>query len=644
MQVGRHAFVDSIRYLLAADRRVVERAVARAVQWHGPQKRESGEPYATHPIAVAQYLAGLEADRDTLIAALLHDVIEDHHADADTIRAEFGDTVSKLVESVTKLSLLRYEGDRTARQVASLRKMLLVASEDLRVILIKLADRWHNIETIASLAEDKQLRVAKETLDIYVPFARIMGLWDLKRRCEEICFPIACPEESAQWHAAVASARSALQPAREAFIRRINAETGKNITPQLMPMTDFELFQKFYGDLQRLEEAHNVDSVLIVISESVQPLDCYQLLGAIHLRYPVRSVLFRDYINAPLPNGYRGLHTTIFLARNHELRLRIQTQEMYEYVTKRKISTWIMDKDSDIHRSLSSLHHVAFDSAQYLSDLKQNVLERMSVFTTGGEIVRVPRGATGVDFAFALNPDMAMSMAGIRVNGELREATYELHDGDTVELVLLEKGEQEQRWRLWLETAKSADARESMKGELRRHPQEQQRQEGRNLLEFEARKRKLPLWPLFRWSHTQQRLASDFGVTSFDELLEQVGRGEFSVKQAIDAYRRILLQSPSLLHKILKFFRLLPRSRVLNKEADVIDLEIYAEDRQGLIFDITRRIVERKINIAKFSVFAIPPKDALYQMRLEVPHFEEFSKLFDALLQVPSVKTIIRKR
>src|SRR3989344_492602 len=240
-----HRFLVEASYLLAAigylpqpQQEQVLLALKRAEKFHEGQQRDSGEPYITHPLAVAEYLARLEASATTLKAALLHDVVEDSHTTLEEVEREFGKEVAHLVDGVTKLSHLRYEGKREQRQVASLRKLLLTAHGDLRVILIKLADRWHNVETIEGLRLDKQERVAAETLDIYVPFARLVGLWDLKSRMEEVCFPIAMPNEYAVWHSKIAAKRQEVAEERQAFIARANAQTKDDVKAELQFMTD----------------------------------------------------------------------------------------------------------------------------------------------------------------------------------------------------------------------------------------------------------------------------------------------------------------------------------------------------------------------------------------------------------------------
>ncbi len=644
MEDLKKELLASLEYLSAKEREHIGRAFDIAQQWHDGQLRISGEPYITHPAHVAINLATLEAGKDMIIVALLHDVLEDERTDFETIRETFGEEIAKLIDGVTKLSKVIYEGEPSLRQVVSLRKLLLVSSEDIRVILIKLADRLHNVQTIGSLRPDKQARIARETLDIYVPFARVVGLWDWKRIFEDICFPIAMPEEYTQWNAAIEKAREKLRKEREEFVAHINSVTSKRVHAHLASMTDYQLYQRLYGNIERLEETNRIDSVVLVIEGSTAAEDCYHVLGSIHSRYPVHSLSFRDYISAPQPNGYRALHTTIFLSRNHELRLCIQTEEMYNFVAHRKISAWTGQQNTDIRSALSSLNRAAFDRDRYVSDLKETVLDRMNVFTSAGEVISLPRNATGIDFAFTVDPDLLSSLESIRVNGEAREAIFELQDGDTVELVLLDGDPGRMRQRvLWLEKAKSIEARESLKQSLASLPQTEQKSEGTSILEYECRKWRLPLWWIFNVSATQQKMTAALGEESFDRVLEKIGTGQLAVGKVVELYKASL-GTPTFLQRVLQFLNLLPRSRVLNKSASIIDIDIITLDKPGMIYNVSRCFAERNINISKFKAYAFPPHDALYQIRLEVNSSKEYSELYDALLQVPNVKSITRKR
>ncbi len=637
-------FRESLSYLKARDLEQVEQALVRSIQYHEGQKRSSGEPYVIHPIMTATYLAGLEAQKDMLIAALLHDTVEDELATLPEIEREFGVTVARLVDGVTKLSRRLYEGRHSDRQIASLRKMLLTANDDLRVILIKLADRLHNTETLTALPPEKQQRIALETLDIYVPFARLVGWWEVKKRFEELCFPIAYPAESAEWHQAIERVREVVRKEREHFIRRANEETASDVHAELTLMTDYEIFQKMHRVLARLEDANAIDSVLLVVQRE-SSLECYRVLGEIHARHQARPASFRDYISTPQPNSYSALHTIVFLSRKHELRLRIQTAAMHEYSFKRKISSWQPEKEGDVYHALSTLHSFSFDDQQFLQNLQQTVLaERINVFTSAGEVVTLPAGATGVDFAYEVDLENIRYLAGIRVDGgEVHEATRVLREGETVELVLL-NSEKSDRRTFWMEKAKTVQAREKLRQTLKRQPKAERRRAGASILKAECVKYLLPIWWLFHFHPLQMRLARKCGKQSFDALLEEVGGGTVAVGTVMDAYRDLLLMPSDWMIPLLKWLHLLPRTRILNQDASIIDLEIYSWDQPGMIYNISKCFAERRINISNFSVFAIPPMDALYKIRLEVKNFKQFSDLYDAVLEVPGVKRILRKR
>ena len=634
----------ALSYLPAAGKKTVKHAFDKAVEWHGDQKRETGDLYVFHPIAVARYLTELEADAATLVAALLHDVVEDGRAAMQEVEQLFGKEVAALVDGVTKLSKQRYEGRRHERQVSSLRKMLLTANEDLRVIFVKLADRWHNIQTLSALLEDKRLRIAQETLDIYVPFARIVGWWNLKRELENTCFPLAMPEAYQRWHDAISRERERVQPERAKFVADLNKDTVEGVSAQLDVMTDYQIYDKLQGNLQRLEDVQNIDTVSIVVRGATPPpMQCYHVLGQIHAQYPVQSASFRDYINAPQPNGYRGLHTTIFLSQSHRVRLRIQTESMQEYASRRKLSSWAGDRANDIYKALGSLHASSFNKEDYLSDLQQTVLkQRINVFTPSGEIITLPHGATGVDFAFTMNPDHLSYLKGVRVNGTAYPATQTLNDGETVGLILQSTAEKHPLQNIWVDKVKSTGARDKIRRSLKHRPKQQRLEEGRYLIETESRKYKLPVAPLFRLPYLQRLLTQQLHETSFNEMLERIGSGELSVTNVITTYRELMTATPSWVVRLLQFFRLLPRSRILNRQATVMNIEVRAFDRPGLIHDITKCFADRNINISGFSVFAVPPHDALYKIRLEVASFDDFSNLYDGLLQVPMVHGIWR--
>lgn len=646
VRTAEHVLAKHITYLKKSEQKDVLHALHKAEEWHEGQFRATGEPYVMHPIAVATYLTSLEAGRDTLIAALLHDVVEDNRAPIQAVQELFGEKVADLVDGVTKLSKIKYEGRRSERQLASLRKMLLSAHEDLRVIFIKLADRWHNAQSLADLPTEKQERIAKETLDIYVPFARLVGLWQLKAELEEACFPLAYPEEFEQWHSAIENVRKNIRKERKDFVKRINAETTSEVTAEVDTMTDYEVYKKFQGNIARIQETRSLDTVHITVhsEDNIGQVRCYELLGEIHMQYPVLMGSFKDYISAPQANGYMALHTTIFLSKNHLARLRIQTREMHEFSASRKLPDWVVDPEGNLQAALGALQQGVSDDRQYLRDLKETVLKgRINIYTPMGEIIALPEGSTGVDYAFAINPDHVRYLESININGETMPPTHVLHDGDSVDLVLLKNGMSNENRRMWLEKVKSVEAREGLRQSIKHTNTQHRNEEAKNLLQQELGKQKLPK-VILHVHKLQDELAKKLQKKDFDEVMADLGTGLLSIGTVVDEYKEIIQSRSHWIFSVLAFFHLLPKSRVQNKDSQIIDIEIYADDRRGLIYDITKCIALRELNIAKFGVFALPKNTALYRISLEVKDFEEFSELFDSLLQIPSVTEVLRKK
>lgn len=638
-------FLRAIEYLPEDQQVKIGIALEKAIVWHKDQKRSSGIPYVVHPIEVAHFLALRSADMETLIAALLHDVLEDTKILAEEIEHQFGSVVAKLVIGVTKLTDAEFQGERSDRQIYSLRKLLLTASGDIRVILIKIADRLHNINTISALNAEKQMRICKETLDIYVPFARLVGWWELKSALETICFPLAMPDLAKKWHHLIKQHRQLLKEHRQNFVNTFNKENEPLFQARIFEMTDYNVYTKLQGNVNRLTETNTLDSILITIHqerENQNILECYKVLGIIHSLYKISSGSFHDYMSTPKPNGYRALHTDIFLGNEDKVRVRIQTDLMYEYAANRNISHWVGNRNDDVYRALESLFNSPSSSAAYMKDVNDNVLnQRINVFTINGEVIVLPAKATGVDFAFAIDPDSLNYLVGIRVNGNHMEPTHSLKDGDTVDLDLANTIVKNHT--LWMDRVKSVDVKMRLRTLIARQPHTKRIIMGRDLLNYELHKRLLPLWPIDHSSSVRLLLFKKFNLNSFDELLDELANGSIAVQSVVDDYKEMLLDPPFWIIRILSFFRLLPHSRRLSVSAKIIALDVYAKDRPGLIYEITRCFAEREINIASFGVFAVPPTTALYKIKLELSDFTLFSELFDALSQVAGVYNILRK-
>ncbi len=623
-------FMEACSYLSDADRAEVGRALVQVKEWHAGQ------------IATALFLARLECDATTLIAGLLHDVVEDGCTTFDEVERLFGADVRMLVDAVTKLTRLRYEGRRNERQIASLQKMLLAASDDLRVIIIKLADRLHNVETLAALPADKQERIAQETLEIYVPFARMTGLWDVKRRLEEGCFAIAFREEAERWRDAVTQRRAELAPLRDAFIRHAPAIANVPVNARMTPMTDYELFRKCDRNIERLRESGAFDSALVLLRGGEErPGACYGVLGALHGGYHSRQGSIRDFIGQPLPNGYQALHTTLFLAHDHQVLVRIQTEAMEEYAGRRKYSAWMTDRSNPLYRALAGIHGRGSAPEQYIEDLRANVLaERINVFTPAGDIVTLPRGATGIDLAASLDTSFLMHLSSMRVNGERREVTGALHDGDTVEL-LLSEGEGGGRDALWRQRAKTIAAKEDLRNMAQAMPSEKLEEEGRFLLVHECSKYLLSLWWLFHCAGLQRELSEKFHQENIAALLRNLGGGVLAVSRVAQEYWRLLNAPSPLSLRVLRRMRILRCPRPL-RPGEIVTIDVTLSDRPGVLHTLTRCFADRGVNITGTNTYTVAPGVVCDRLGVTVKSSEEFSDLYDALLQVPGVRGVRR--
>lgn len=637
-------FIKAVSYLSNADRAEVLLALSQVKQWHEGQFRQSGEPFVVHPIATALFLAKLECSLPMLTAGLLHDVVEDGCTTLEEVERKFGTEVRNLVDAVTKLTKFRYEGKRSERQIASLRKMLLAASDDLRVIFIKIADRLNNVETLSALPPDKQERIARETLEIYVPFARMVGLWDVKRRFEEMCFPLAFLIEAREWHECILRRRGELLPQRHTAIERIGKITQVPTFVHLTLMTDYELYQKCAGNPLHLRDAGSVDSIQVLPEDPGSDARvCYALLGDIHQHFPVNPTAFRDFVSQPLPNGYRALHTKLFLAHDHQVLVRIQTKAMHEYATMRKISTWVEDRENALAKVLRALSVRAEKPEEYLDDLKENILQGMiNVVTPSGEIVTLPRGASGIDLAAALDTAFLTHLAAVRVNGERREVTGELRDGDTVELLLSEEKDEE-REAFFRQRAKTIVAKEDLRRMVNSVSPKKLQEEGRFLLVHECSKYLLPLTWLFRCSFLQGELAKRLKQENFHDLLEHIGAGVVAVDRATQEYQKLLSHPPGF------FLRFLMRCRLMRCPAPLlpgtlVTIDVILADRPGVLHAITRCFAERRVNITGTNTYVVAPGVVCDRLGVEVKSSEEFSDLYDALLQVPGVRGVRRIR
>lgn len=457
-------------YLGEHDVKFIKKAIDLAKLSHDSQKRKSGEPYIIHPLAVAMLLTDLKVDTDTITAAILHDTVEDTDLTAAQIKKEFNSTVASLVESVTKLSSVRIkkswfpyykirkeEIPEFEQQVETLRKMLLAVSKDTRVILIKLADKIHNLRTLNHLDKEKRERIARETIEIYAPIAERLGIGHWKGILEDLAFPYVLPEEYENLKKmAVPRIRD-----REKFLKVMSSELQKILDENGIAnevsfrakrwYSLYNKLQKYNGDLEKIYD-------LIAIRVVVDSLeDCYGALGIIHSRWKPLVGRIKDYIALPKPNGYKSIHTTVFAEGGKIVEIQIRTKEMNQQAHFGVASHWIYSKDktakiptrSEIKwlKEFSKMQSTIKDPDDLINALKMDMFkDRIFAFTPEGDVKDLPNGATPVDFAYYVHTDIGNHCSGAIVNGKIVSFDTKLVNGDIVEIFTNKKSKPKADW------------------------------------------------------------------------------------------------------------------------------------------------------------------------------------------------------
>lgn len=498
---------------------------------HDGQQRLSGDEYISHPIAVARILADLHLDPGSIKAALLHDVLEDTPCTLDDINGRFGEDVALLVDGVSKLDKLRFDSAVEA-QAESFRKMLLAMVQDLRVILVKLADRTHNMRTIEHLPATKRRRIAKETLEIYAPIANRLGMYSLKVELEDLGFRAFTPFRYRVLDRALRRSRGS----QRQFLRRIVANLNKRIAERDIEARLVAREKRLYSIYSKMRRKHiplseivDVFGVRIVVAD----IDtCYRMLGLVHELYKPMPGRFKDYISIPRVNGYQSLHTTLFGPRSMPLEVQIRTQEMDEVAEQGIAAHWqykAVDKlthgaEARAREWLQNLMEMqqAANSEEFLETVKADLFpDKVYVFTPKGDIMRLPRGATAVDFAYAVHTDIGNRCKAAKIARREVPLNTTLNNGDTVEIVTARSARPNPNWVNFVTTGKARNAIRAYLKNLRR---EEARELGKRLLSQALRPYALNLRRLRKAQ--RGRLIEELGISAMDEVYEQVGLGE----------------------------------------------------------------------------------------------------------------------
>jgi GTP pyrophosphokinase len=519
------------------DLELVRKAYEFSLTHHTGQTRASGEPYLVHPLEVAMVLAEMKMDPVAISAGLLHDSVEDTSVTIVDIRKEFGEQVAHIVEGVTKISRIDF-ASREEQQAENLRKMMLAMVDDIRVVLIKLADRLHNMRTLEHLPPDRQQKVARETLDIYAPIAHRLGMGKIRGELEDLGFRYLDPLAYQQVHDAVEARRKE----GEQFLGRVGVLLRDKLKEAGISASVESRIKRVYSIHKKLQRQHiSVEQVydlyaMRVVTQSVQ--DCYAVLGIVHNVWRPVPGRIKDFIAMPRPNFYQSLHTSVITEEGTTFEVQIRTEEMHKMAEEGIAAHWKY-KDGPVsakdEQRLAWLRQVVewqrdvSDPNEFLSTLKIDLYpEEVYTFTPKGKVVVLPRDSTPIDFAYSVHTEVGHSCVGAKVNGRMVPLRHKLHSGDIVE-VLTQAGHKPSRD--WLAAVKSSRARNKIKHWLNIHQRERAIEIGRKLIEKEARKYRVSLKEIK--DDELHKIASEFGLGQPDDLMAGIGYGKYSARQVL---------------------------------------------------------------------------------------------------------------
>jgi guanosine-3',5'-bis(diphosphate) 3'-pyrophosphohydrolase len=544
-----HADADSVAAELQThypdgDVELVRRAYAYAAEAHEAQKRVSGEPYITHPAAVALLVAQLGMDPATVAAALLHDVPEDTSRTIDDIRREFGDEIARLVDGVTKLS--QFSGTSAAEhQAENIRKMFLAMADDLRVVIVKLCDRLHNMRTLASLPEDKQRRIARQTIEIYAPLAHRLGIWQIKWELEDLAFKVLEPDHYKEVAEHLASRRQVRERYIDHAMKTLHSELEKagvkaDISGRAKHL--WSIAQKMRRKNVGFNEVYDLLAIRVIVADVPA---CYAALGVVHTLWPPVPGQFDDYIAVPKTNLYQSLHTAVMGPDGQPLEIQVRTQEMHALAEHGIAAHWKYKEGGKRDpgyeeklawvRQLMEWQHDVADAQEFVESLKVDVFQdQVFVFTPKGEIKDLPAGSTPIDFAYRIHTDIGHRCIGAKVSGRIVPLDHRLQNGDIVEIITSKAARGPSRD--WLTMVRTPGAREKIRQWFKRQQREENITHGRELLDKELRRisqRSLGDIP----DAELQRVAERLQLHDADTMFASMGYGAISAAQVVTRLR-----------------------------------------------------------------------------------------------------------
>jgi GTP pyrophosphokinase len=696
-------------YAPDTDLDMVRRAYELAARAHGDQKRATGEPYVAHSVAVADILADLQLDAEPLAAALLHDVPEDTAVTLKEVREQFGDQVAKLVNGVTKLARMREmsrsrEGVLAQAQAENLRKVFLATVDDIRVIMIKLADRLHNMRTLFALAADKRERIAQETLDIYAPLANRLGIWELKWQLEDLALRYLDPDQYQE----IANLLAEKRAEREGYIDRVIKvlcsrlkEEGIEADISGRPKHIYSIYRKMQEKDRDFEEIYDVRGVRVLL-DNIR--DCYAVLGIVHGMWRPIPGQFDDYIASPKDNLYQSLHTAVIGPEGRPLEIQIRTREMHRVAEYGIAAHWRYKehtkRDLSVEAKIAWLRQVSewrqdvTDAREFVASLKSDVLpERVYVFTPKGDIVDLPQGATPVDFAYYIHTEIGHRCRGAKVNGRLVPLDTQLRTGEKVEILTAKKGGPSRDWlNSQLGYLNTARARSKVRQWFKIQERRENIAEGRAVLEKELHRLGLEQRPF-------DQIAKLFKYEDINTFLAAVGYGDVSPQQIATKLAEIseqplffpepILPAPSVVgvqvkgvgdlmtrlarccnpvpgdpiigyitrgtgitvhHRDCPNARNLDTERLIevdwgvSREAYPVQIRIEAFDRAGLLRDLAAIVADEGISMSAVNVSTHDDNTASIQATLQIAGIQQLREVLSRLEGVRDVLEVRREK
>ena len=663
------------KYHPSTDISMIEKAYKVASEAHKDQKRKSGEPYIIHPLCVAIILADLELDKETIVAGLLHDAVEDTWMTYEEVEKEFGSEVALLVDGVTKLGQLSYSKDKVEVQAENLRKMFLAMAKDIRVILIKLADRLHNMRTLQYMRPEKQQEKARETMDIYAPIAMRLGISKIKVELDDLSLKYLKPDVYYDLVEKVALRKSAREEVVNSIVKQVKQHMeDANIRAQVDGRVKhfFSIYKKMVNQDKTIDQIYDLFAVRIIV-DTVK--DCYAALGVIHEMYKPIPGRFKDYIAMPKTNMYQSLHTTLIGPNGQPFEIQIRTFEMHKTAEYGIAAHWKYKETSDGKKpgkseeeKLNWLRQILewqrdmSDNREFMSLLKNDLdlfADSVYCFTPQGDVKTLPNGSTPIDFAYSVHSAVGNKMVGARVNGKLVPIEYKIKNGDRIEIITSQNSQGPSRD--WLKIVKSTQAKNKINQWFKKELKEDNILKGKDMLNQYAKTKGFKPG-IYTKPQYMESVMHKYGFRDWDSVLAAIGHGGLKEGQVfnklVEAYEREhkknlrgitihrtdcvnVLNMPEIDRK-----RLIEAEWQMPDRADSekyeAEIQVYANNRTGLLVDISKIFTERKIDLRSINSRTNKQERATISMSFNVCSKQELNSLIEKIRQVESVLDVER--